>query len=71
MDKVNVRMFVLEQIVKMRCMSDCSAEDLVKEAKTLEQYLNEKIVDSEYMRVLQSLGTHKYVDLSDFKTNEA
>lgn len=39
MDKVDIRMFALEQIVKMRCMSDCRAEDLVEQAKIIEDYI--------------------------------
>lgn len=38
-NKVEIRAFALEQVVKMRCMSEYPAENLVREAKMLEDYV--------------------------------
>lgn len=38
-NKVEIRAFALEQVVKMRCMSDCNVEDLVRHARALEDYI--------------------------------
>ena len=38
-NKVEIRAFAIEQVVKMRCMSECPAKDLVSEAKMLEDYI--------------------------------
>lgn len=39
MNKLEIRAFALEQVVKMRCMSEYPAKDLVSEAKILEDYI--------------------------------
>ena len=38
-NKVEIRAFAVEQVVKMRCMSDCTIEDVVKQAKLIETYV--------------------------------
>lgn len=38
-NKVDVRAFAVEQVVKMRCMSDCTIEDVVEQAKLIEGYV--------------------------------
>ena len=38
-NKVEVRAFAVEQVVKMRCMSDCSSEEIIREAKRIEEYV--------------------------------
>ena len=38
-NKVDVRAFCIEQVVKMRCMSDCTIEDVVEQAKLIEGYV--------------------------------
>ena len=38
-NKVEIRAFAVEQVVKMRCMSDCTIEDVVEQAKLIEGYV--------------------------------
>lgn len=38
-NKVEIRAFAVEQVVKMRCMSDCTIEDVVEQAKLIEEYV--------------------------------
>ena len=38
-NKVEIRAFAVEQVVKMRCMSDCTIEDVVEQAKLIETYV--------------------------------
>lgn len=38
-NKVEIRAFAVEQVVKMRCMSDCTIEDVVDQAKLIETYV--------------------------------
>jgi hypothetical protein len=38
-NKVEIRAFAVEQVVKMRCMSDCTIEDVVEQAKLIEAYV--------------------------------
>ena len=38
-NKVEIRAFAVEQVVRMRCMSDCSSEEIIREAKGLEEYI--------------------------------
>ena len=38
-NKVEIRAFAVEQVVKMRCMSDCCIEDVVEQAKLIETYV--------------------------------
>lgn len=38
-NKVEIRAFAVEQVVKMRCMSDCTIEDVVEQAKLIESYI--------------------------------
>lgn len=38
-NKVEIRAFAVEQVIKMRCMSDCTIEDVVEQAKLIETYV--------------------------------
>ena len=38
-NKVEIRAFSVEQVVKMRCMSECAIEDVVDQAKLIETYV--------------------------------
>ena len=38
-NKVEIRAFAVEQVVKMRCMSDCTIKDVVEQAKLIETYV--------------------------------
>lgn len=38
-NKVEIRAFALEQVVKMRCMSDCTVEDVVEQSRLVERYI--------------------------------
>lgn len=38
-NKVEIRAFAVEQVVKMRCMSDCTIEDVVEQSKLIEGYI--------------------------------
>lgn len=38
-NKVEIRAFAVEQVVKMRCMSECTIEDVVEQAKLVEDYV--------------------------------
>ena len=38
-NKVEIRAFAVEQVVKMRCMSECTIEDVVEQAKLIEGYV--------------------------------
>lgn len=38
-NKAEIRAFCVEQVVRMRCMSDCSSEEIIREAKGLEDYI--------------------------------
>lgn len=38
-NKVEIRAFAVEQVIKMRCMSDCPIEDVVEQAKLIEGYV--------------------------------
>ena len=38
-NKVEIRAFAVEQVVKMRCMSDCTIEDVVEQSKLIENYI--------------------------------
>lgn len=38
-NKVEIRAFAVEQVVKMRCMSDCNIEDVVEQSKLIEGYV--------------------------------
>lgn len=64
-NKVEIRAFAIEQVVKMRCMSECPAKDLVSEARMLEDYIIGKAKMEEFQ------DEHKMIkDLIEFsKTN--
>ena len=69
-NKVEIRAFAVEQVVKMRCMSSCSIDEIVKQSKVIEEYIIGKarmieFVDDtgELMEQIKKLGTHKFVDL--------
>lgn len=38
-NKVEIRAFAVEQVVKMRCMSDCTIEEVVEQSKLVEGYI--------------------------------
>ena len=38
-NKVEIRAFAVEQVIKMRCMTDCSIEDVVEQANQIEEYV--------------------------------
>lgn len=38
-NKVEIRALAVEQVIKMRCMSDCTIEDVVEQAKLIETYV--------------------------------
>ena len=38
-NKVEIRAFAVEQVVKMRCMSETTIEDVVEQAKLIENYI--------------------------------
>ena len=38
-NKVEIRAFAVEQVVKMRCMSETTIEDVVEQAKLIESYI--------------------------------
>ena len=38
-NKVEIRAFAIEQVIKMRCMSDCTIEDVIKQANLIEAYV--------------------------------
>ena len=38
-NKVEIKAFAIEQVIKMRCMSDCAIEDVVEQAKLIETYV--------------------------------
>jgi hypothetical protein len=75
-NKVEIRGFAVEQVVKMRCMSDCTIEDVVNEAKLIETYVvgeaqlsedGDSITDM--MKLAAGLGIQRVN--ADLKPNEA
>lgn len=38
-NKVEIRAFALEQVVKMRCMNDCTIDDVVEQSRLVERYI--------------------------------
>ena len=75
-NKVDVRAFCVEQVVKMRCMSDCTIEDVVEQAKLIETYVvgeaqlsedGDSITDM--MKLAAGLGIQRVN--ADLKPNEA
>ena len=75
-NKVEIRAFAVEQVVKMRCMSDCTIEDVVNEAKLIETYVvgeaqlsedGDSITDM--MKLAAGLGIQRVN--ADLKPNEA
>jgi hypothetical protein len=74
-NKVEIRAFAVEQVVKMRCMSDCTIEDVVEQAKLIEGYVvgeaqlsedGDSITDM--MKLAAGLGIQR---VNDLKPNEA
>lgn len=75
-NKVEIRAFAVEQVVKMRCMSDCTIEDVVEQAKLIETYVvgeaqlsedGDSITDM--MKLAAGLGIQRVN--ADLKPNEA
>lgn len=75
-NKVEIRAFAVEQVVKMRCMSDCNIEDVVEQAKLIEEYVvgeaqlsedGDSITDM--MKLAAGLGIQRVN--ADLKPNEA
>ena len=54
-NKVEIRAFAIEQVVKMRCMSDCTIEDVVKQSRLVENYLIGDAKIAEYEDTLSPL----------------
>ena len=48
-NKVEIRAFALEQVVKMRCMSECSVETLINEARKMEEYITCDDIPAKYV----------------------
>jgi hypothetical protein len=75
-NKVEIRAFCVEQVVKMRCMSDCTIEDVVEQAKLIETYVVGEAQLSEdgysitdMMKLAAGLGIQRVN--ADLKPNEA
>lgn len=75
-NKVEIRAFAVEQVVKMRCMSDCTIKDVVEQAKLIETYVvgesqlsedGDSITDM--MKLAAGLGIQRVN--ADLKPNEA
>ena len=75
-NKVEIRAFAVEQVIKMRCMSDCTIEDVVEQAKLIEGYVvgeaqlsedGDSITDM--MKLAAGLGIQRVN--ADLKPNEA
>ena len=75
-NKVEIRAFAVEQVVKMRCMSDCTIKDVVEQANLIETYVvgeaqlsedGDSITDM--MKLAEGLGI-QHVN-ADLKPNEA
>lgn len=54
-NKVEIRAFAVEQVIKMRCMSDCPIEDVVEQAKLIEGYVVGEAQLSEYGNEMSEL----------------
>ena len=78
-NKVEIRAFAVEQVVKMRCMSDCTIEDVVEQAKLIEGYVvgeanlsedGDSITDM--MKLASVIGNgFQCTKVNDLKPNEA
>lgn len=74
-NKVEIRAFAVEQVVKMRCMSDCTIEDVVEQAKLIDTYITDGVNIPECVDDISSLinamaGSIQRVN-ADLKPNEA
>lgn len=74
-NKVEIRAFAVEQVVKMRCMSDCTIEDVVEQAKLIDTYITDGANIPECVDDISSLinamaGSIQRVN-ADLKPNEA
>lgn len=76
-NKVEIRAFAVEQVIKMRCMSDCTIEDVVEQAKLIETYVvgESKIPEcvddlSELMKAVGVIG-YQCANADCLKPNEA
>jgi hypothetical protein len=74
-NKVEIRAFAVEQVIKMRCMSDCTIEDVVEQAKLIETYVVGEANIPECVDDISSLinamaGSIQRVN-ADLKPNEA
>lgn len=54
-NKVEIRAFALDQVVKMRCMSECTIEDVVNQSRLVESYLIGDAKIAEYEDTLSPL----------------
>lgn len=74
-NKVEIRAFAVEQVIKMRCMSDCPIEDVVEQAKLIDTYITDGANIPECVDDISSLinamaGSIQRVN-ADLKPNEA
>lgn len=74
-NKVEIRAFAVEQVVKMRCMSDCTIKDVVEQAKLIDTYITDGANIPECVDDISSLinamaGNIQRVN-ADLKPNEA
>lgn len=67
-NKVEIRAFAIEQVVKMRCMSECPIEDVVKEAKLLENYIVGRAEIEEYHDMFEYMNKMMNAPNINYKT---
>lgn len=73
-NKVDVRAFCIEQVVKMRFVDECDASKIVEEAKVLEEYIigraNIPECTDDLSELMKMVGVVGY-QCADLKPNEA
>lgn len=74
-NKVEIRAFAVEQVVKMKFVDECNASKIVEEAKVLEEYITGGANIPECVDDISSLINAMTVNMqrvnADLKPNEA
>ena len=74
-NKVEIRAFAVEQVVKMKFVDECNASKIVEEAKVLEEYITGGANIPECMDDISSLINAMTLNMqrvnADLKPNEA